>query len=54
VFAEIDRDASGAIDRTELAQALRLLRVDVSGSDLDDLFARYDGDGNGRLNYKVL
>ena len=53
VFAEIDRDASGTIDKKELQDALKLLRVDVNSGTVDDLFARFDGDGNGRLNYKV-
>ena len=51
VFAEIDRDGSNSIDKRELTDALKKLRIDISSRDIDDLFRRFDVDNNGRLNY---
>ena len=51
VFAEIDRDGSSSIDKRELSDALKKLRIDISSRDVDDLFRRFDVDNNGRLNY---
>lgn len=47
----MDRDGSNTIDRRELSDALKKLRVDISSRDVDDLFRRFDVDNNGRLNY---
>ena len=51
VFAEIDDDKSGTIDKQEMTKALKVLRVDVSSREIDDLFREYDKDGDGRLGY---
>ena len=51
VFAEIDDDRSGTIDKREMTKALKVLRVDVSSREIDDLFREYDTDGDGRLGY---
>ena len=51
MFAEIDNDGSNSIDKRELSDALKKLRIDISSRDIDDLFRRFDVDNNGRLNY---
>ena len=51
VFAEIDDDRSGSIDKRELMTAMKSLRIDVSPQEMDDLFKRFDTDGDGRLGY---
>ena len=51
VFADIDDDNSGTIDKREMTKALKVLRVDVSSREIDDLFRRFDTDGDGRLGY---
>ena len=51
VFADIDADRSGSIDKRELMTAMKTLRIDVSSQEMDDLFHRYDTDGDGRLGY---
>jgi hypothetical protein len=42
---------SGYIDKTELAKAMKVLRLDVAPRELDGLFTRFDKDGRGRLDY---
>ena len=49
-FSEIDRDRSGSIDKREFAQAMRVLKVDITGRDIDMLFERFDVNGRG-LDY---
>ena len=51
MFADIDGDNSGTIDKGEMTKALKVLRVDVSSREIDDLFRRFDVDGDGRLGY---
>ena len=34
-----------------MTKALKVLRVDVSSREIDDLFREYDADGDGRLGY---
>jgi Ca2+-binding EF-hand superfamily protein len=51
VFAEMDRDRSGTIDKREFEKAMSVLRVELSRSDLELLFERVDPNHNG-LDYK--
>ena len=41
VFSEIDRDGSGAIDKTELSQAMQVLNIELSEDELNALFGRF-------------
>ena len=50
-FSEIDRDGSGSIDRLELGQALRFLKLDVNEKDADDLFRRFEKERTGTIDY---
>ena len=50
-FSEIDRDGSGSIDRVELGQALRFLKLDVNEKDADDLFRRFEKERTGTIDY---
>ena len=51
VFAEIDRDRSGTIDKVEFTQAMDTLRVNVTPSEVRQLFERFDTGRRG-LDYK--
>ena len=51
VFSDIDRDNSGTIDKRELEQALRVLKVNTSARDVDLLFDRFDDTKRGQLDY---
>ena len=41
VFSEIDRDESGAIDKTELSQAMHVLNIEMTEDELDALYRRF-------------
>jgi len=51
IFAEVDTDRSGTIDKREFTKAMSVLRIDLSRSDTELLYERYDTDRNG-LDYK--
>jgi Ca2+-binding EF-hand superfamily protein len=51
VFADIDRDNSGTIDKVEFEKAMGILRVNISASEVRLLFERFDTQRRG-LNYK--
>ena len=51
VFSDIDRDNSGTIDKRELEQALKILKVNTSTRDVDLLFDRFDDSKRGQLDY---
>ena len=53
LFAELDSDGSGAIERDELISGLARLRLDA-GTHLDGLLRQLDMDGNGLVTYKEL
>ena len=41
VFSEMDRDGSGAIDKSELSQAMHVLNIEMTEDELDALFRRF-------------
>ena len=52
VFWHHDKDKSGSIDRSELADALLDLGLDISRNDIvEHLLAKYDDDASGELQY---
>lgn len=51
-FADIDRNGNNLIDKNELAKALRILRVDATSREVDNIFDRFDVDGKGELDYR--
>ncbi|KAJ1448797.1 hypothetical protein M885DRAFT_449791, partial [Pelagophyceae sp. CCMP2097] len=50
-FRRIDRNGSGAISRGELDAELDRLGVRLTARELDDVLARFDRDGDGRVDY---
>ena len=51
-FEECDDDKSGDIDGREFKRAMRHLRVELSNDEVRDIYAKFDKNGNGRLNYR--
>lgn len=51
-FLEFDIDMSGQIDREELCLLLRSTGMNPAQSYLEELFEKYDEDGNGVLSFK--
>ena len=51
VFSDIDKDGSSSIDKKELVKALDILKVELSPEDVNALFSRFDGNGDGRIDY---
>ena len=49
VFAQFDRDCSGAIDARELRDALRKLGVDMTVPDAQEMLDKYDADKSGTI-----
>lgn len=52
IFAEIDVNGNMLIDKSELAKALRILRVDATSREVDSIMDRFDVDGKGELDYR--
>lgn len=52
VFKSIDTDGSGQIRRSEFAQVLRDLQINVSSSDLELLMERFDQNRDDKLDYE--
>eukprot|EP00597_Dinobryon_sp_UTEXLB2267_P009012 CAMPEP_0170085030 /NCGR_PEP_ID=MMETSP0019_2-20121128/20033_1 /TAXON_ID=98059 /ORGANISM="Dinobryon sp., Strain UTEXLB2267" /LENGTH=168 /DNA_ID=CAMNT_0010301323 /DNA_START=15 /DNA_END=521 /DNA_ORIENTATION=- len=51
IFAEIDADNSGTIDKKEFSRAMSVLRVDLTSRDVDKVFDRFDRTGNNVIDY---
>eukprot|EP01035_Chromulina_nebulosa_P026333 gene26333-34449_t len=51
IFAEIDSDNSGTIDQGEFAKAMRILRVDLTSREIQEVFDRFDRRGGGSIDY---
>jgi len=51
-FRGFDKDGSGSIDRTELKDAMRAVRSDMSDEEIDRLLKIVDKDGSGSINYE--
>ena len=49
-----DEDGSGAVDRTEFAQALLALGIDAPRSDIDAIFNEFDTDSSQTIDFKEL
>ena len=52
VFADMDRDKSGTIDKREFEKAMVVLRVELRRDDTDLLYERFDTGRRGGLEYK--
>jgi len=52
VFADMDRDKSGTIDKREFEKAMAVLRVELRRDDTDLLYERFDTGRRGGLDYK--
>ena len=51
MFADIDTDGNGTIDKREFSTVMRKLRVDLTSSEIDELFEYYDAERAQRLDY---
>jgi Ca2+-binding EF-hand superfamily protein len=54
VFAELDADNSGALDRSEVAQLATKMGATLSEHDLDAAMAEMDADGSGDVDVEEL
>lgn len=50
-FQEIDKDGSGFILATELADVLKKRQMNLSGKEIHELINEMDYAGNGKINY---
>jgi len=51
-FDLFDEDRSGSLDEDEFSLALEYMKMPVSDGKLEMLFAKYDADGSGSVEYK--
>ncbi|KAH8417952.1 hypothetical protein KR222_009033, partial [Zaprionus bogoriensis] len=49
-FRVMDEDGSKTLNQEEFKNGINNLRLDLTDSDIDDLFKRFDTDGNGTIN----
>ncbi|EEH60917.1 uncharacterized protein MICPUCDRAFT_12795, partial [Micromonas pusilla CCMP1545] len=49
-FTHFDKDRSGFITKTQLAEALHDFQMALSPAELDALIARYDSTGTGQIS----
>ena len=54
LFREWDEDGDGTISRREFAKVMPVLGIKVSKQDMDELFALFDPDGSGLIDYSEL
>ena len=54
VFREWDKDQDGQVTKKEFVKGLASLEMSVDPADIDALFAHFDPDGSGALDYKEL
>lgn len=55
IFAQVDANGSGALDRMEFGELCRLMNgLDLSKSDLDEAFREIDTDGGGTIQLDEL
>jgi Ca2+-binding EF-hand superfamily protein len=54
LFRDWDEDGSGLIDRDEFFKAMPTLGIHVSRPEADELFAAFDADGSGNIEYREL
>ena len=50
IFNRIDADGSGGLDAGELLEVGKILGVDMSRAEADDMLRAVDADGNGRID----
>ena len=54
LFREWDQDQDGQVTKKEFVKGLASLKMSVDAADIDALFAHFDPDGSGTLDYKEL
>ncbi|XP_056022814.1 uncharacterized protein LOC125649260 isoform X2 [Ostrea edulis] len=52
VFNDFDRDKNGKIDDSELGTALRMLGLNPTKKEIDDMMQEVDNDGNGTIEFE--
>lgn len=53
-FRLIDQDGNGAVTRGEFEQGLKLLKMELNEDEFKSLYAAFDKDGSGRIDYNEL
>lgn len=51
VFADIDADDSGTIDKKEFIRAMKYFKINLNAREVDLLYERIDQDGNDSIDY---
>lgn len=51
MFQKYDLTSSGAIDSIDFSEILRRMHINVSATDMMQLFNRFDMDGNNKIEY---
>lgn len=51
IFADIDRDGNGTIDKSEFEKAMKKLNVRITFREIDMLYERFDADNSGFMSY---
>jgi Ca2+-binding EF-hand superfamily protein len=54
LFAMVDHDRSGTVDKHELQKALRSMKVDLDDTHFSALFRYLDTGGNGEIDAEEL
>jgi len=50
-FADFDKNNDGTVTKTEFANAMTSLKLDVSRDNVDLIFKKYDDNGDGKIDY---
>lgn len=53
-FSWFDTDRSGALDKEELRNAFKVLKVPVTPDTVDSIVAQFDCDGTGQCDYRAF
>ena len=52
LFAEMDRDGSGTVSRSEFRRGLQRLNLRIEEEEIYDVVKAFDADGDGRISYR--
>ena len=52
IFDTFDVDGNGSVDKSEIKEICRLLKIDTDEQEIDELIIQLDKDGNGKIEFK--